>query len=113
MQVLILVSLQVWHYEFIILSLVHDGQSSWLVYERVSYGAREKADHTLGQLTRIVKECDVVRFFYGKNLRQAHLEELVTLDNLICTVTTKPISIAVSKRDWKRNFGVSKAILFG
>ena len=53
------------------------------MYKGVSDCTREKPNHTLGKLARIVEESYVVRFFDCKDLRQAHREKLVSFHDLI------------------------------
>jgi len=40
------------------------------------------------------------------------LEELVTLYNLICTIRAKPILVAITKCDWKGQFGIAQPVHF-
>ena len=55
----------------------------------------------------------MVRTLEYENLRQALLEELVTLYDLICAICAKPVLIAIAERDWEWQLGVAQAVHLG
>ena len=55
----------------------------------------------------------MVRALEYENLRQAFLEELVTLYNLICAIRAQPVLITIAERDWKGQFGISQTVHLG
>ena len=52
----------------------------------------------------------MVRFLDSKELRDAVLKELVSLDDRVGSISAQPVLVAIAEGDWEGQVGITKAI---